>query len=58
MHGFPKAPSILTCVDFIGSWDRVEILLRKRFQAGDKVIRPEMVTVYSHKENPAAVDRP
>jgi molecular chaperone GrpE len=29
---------------------RVANRLRKGFQAGDKVIRPEMVTVYSHKE--------
>jgi molecular chaperone GrpE len=32
---------------------RVAARLRKGFQAGDKVIRPEMVTVYSHKEKPA-----
>ena len=33
---------------------RVATRLRKGFQAGDKVIRPEMVTVYSYKEKPAA----
>ena len=33
---------------------RVAARLRKGFQAGDKVIRPEMVTVYSYKEKPAA----
>jgi molecular chaperone GrpE len=32
---------------------RVAARLRKGFQAGDKVIRPEMVTVYSYKERPA-----
>ncbi len=34
---------------------RVAARLRKGFQAGDKVIRPEMVTVYSYKEKPAAI---
>ena len=38
---------------------RVAARLRKGFQSGDKVIRPEMVTVYSYKEKPAAIpDRP
>jgi molecular chaperone GrpE len=32
---------------------RVAARLRKGFQAGEKVIRPEMVTVYSYKEKPA-----
>jgi molecular chaperone GrpE len=32
---------------------RVATRLRKGFQAGEKVIRPEMVTVYSYKERPA-----
>jgi molecular chaperone GrpE len=32
---------------------QVATRLRKGFQAGDKVIRPEMVTVYSYKEKPA-----
>ena len=32
---------------------RVAARLRKGFQAGDKVIRPEMVTVYSFKEKAA-----
>src|SRR6185312_2448288 len=33
---------------------RVAIRLRKGFQSGDKLIRPEMVTVYSYKEKVAA----
>ncbi len=33
---------------------RVATRLRKGFQAGDKVIRPEMVTVYAYKEKVAA----
>ena len=33
---------------------RVATRLRKGFQAGDKVIRPEMVTVYSYKERVGA----
>jgi molecular chaperone GrpE len=38
---------------------RVAARLRKGFQAGDKLIRPEMVTVYSYKEKPAAtMDQP
>ena len=37
---------------------RVAARLRKGFQAGDKVIRPEMVTVYSFKEKPAASPTP
>jgi molecular chaperone GrpE len=32
---------------------RVAARLRKGFQAGEKVIRPEMVTVYAFKEKPA-----
>jgi len=37
---------------------RVATRLRKGFQSGDKVIRPEMVTVYSYKERPAAIPDP
>jgi molecular chaperone GrpE len=38
---------------------QVATRLRKGFQAGDKVIRPEMVTVFSYKEKPApTVDQP
>ena len=38
---------------------RVATRLRKGFQAGDKVIRPEMVTVYSYKEKVASTpDQP
>jgi molecular chaperone GrpE len=37
---------------------RVAARLRKGFQSGDKVIRPEMVTVYSFKEKPAASPTP
>jgi molecular chaperone GrpE len=34
---------------------QVATRLRKGFQAGDKVIRPEMVTVYSYKEKAGAM---
>ena len=47
----PRRQRALSTVptDEVGLNKRVATRLRKGFQAGDKVIRPEMVTVYSHK---------
>jgi molecular chaperone GrpE len=53
----PRRQRALSTVptEFVEKNKQVASRLRKGFQAGDKVIRPEMVTVYSYKEKAGAL---